>query len=392
MEQQLDDFREQLRAFAGAEIAPLAAAIDRSNEFPAELWRKLGDAGFLGLTVSTEFGGSDRGYLAHVIAMEEISRASGSVGLSYAAHSNICLDNLYRFGNRAQRQRYVPPLCRGEQVGALAMSEPAAGSDIIGSMACQAEYRDGHWLANGRKQWITNGPEADVLLVYMRTADATIGADSITAFIVEKGMPGFRTEGKTDKLGMRGSNTCSLVFEDCPIPDANVLGEINEGVHLLMQGLDSERLVLAGGPLGLMQAALDLVLPFVHERRQFGQAIGHFELVQAKLAEAYASLQAARAFVYDVGRRFDHSSAFRKDAAACLMFAAEHAVQVALDSIQILGARGYMNDSPAGRLLRDAKVYEIGGGTSEIRRILIGRELFAETAAAKETEPIARHA
>ena len=392
MEQQLDNFREQLRAFAAAEIAPLAAAIDRRNEFPAALWRKLGDAGFLGLTVSTEFGGSDRGYLAHVIAMEEISRASGSVGLSYAAHSNICLDNLYRFGNRAQCERYVPPLCRGEQVGALAMSESAAGSDIIGSMTCQAERSDGYWLANGRKQWITNGPEADVLLVYMRTADATIGTDSITAFIVEKGLPGFRTEGKTDKLGMRGSNTCSLVFEDCPIPDENVLGEVNAGVHLMMQGLDSERLVLAGGPLGLMQAALDLVLPFVHERRQFGQAIGNFELVQAKLAETYASLQAARAFVYDVGRRFDHSRAFRKDAAACLMFAAEHAVQVALDAIQILGARGYMNDSPAGRLLRDAKVYEIGGGTSEIRRILIGRELFAETAAAKDTEPIAHHA
>ena len=391
MDRQLAALRERVRTFTEAEIAPRAGEIDRTNEFPADLWRKLGHAGLLGITIGRDHGGTGQGYLAHVIAMEEISRASGSIGLSYAAHSNICLDNLYRFGNPAQRERYVPGLCRGERVGALAMSEPDAGSDIIGSMMCRAEHRGDHWVANGVKQWITNGPEADVLLVYMRTATAGSGSSGITAFIVEKGMRGFRSGVRTDKLGMRGSDTCSLVFEDCRIPDGNVLGEVDGGAHLLMQGLDSERLVLAGGPLGLMQAALDLVLPFLHERRQFGQPIGRFELMQAKLADMYTALQAARAFVYDVGARFDHARAQRKDAAACLMFAAEHAVRVALDAIQILGARGYMNESPAGRLLRDAKVYEIGGGTSEIRRILIGRELFEETGVPEARTIVARH-
>lgn len=379
MDHQLESFRLRVREFAETEIVPRAADIDRVNNFPADLWRKLGDAGLHGMTISREYGGSDQGYLAHTVAMEEISRASGSIGLSYAAHSNLCLDNLYRFGNKAQRERYIPKLCTGERVGALAMSESGAGSDVVGSMSCGAECEDGHWIANGTKKWITNGPDADVLIVYMRTADLRLGAKSITAFLIEKNMPGFRCEARTDKLGMRGSNTCSLVFEDCLIPHGNVLGEVNNGVRIMMQGLDSERLVLAGGPVGLMQAALDLVLPFLHERKQFGQPIGHFELMQAKLADMYAVLQASRAFVYDVGRRFDHSRAMRKDTAACLMFASEHAVQVALDAIQIFGARGYLNESPAGRLLRDAKVYEIGGGTNEIRHILVGRELFAES-------------
>ncbi len=387
-----DAFRHKIRAFAEAEIAPIANAIDRANEFPARLWRKMGAAGLLGVTVPREFGGSGQDYLAHAIAMEEISRASGSVGLSYAAHSNICLDNLYRFGSQAQRERYVAKLCRGEYVGALAMSEPEAGSDVVGSMTCYAEHDGTRWIANGTKQWITNGPEADVLLVYMRTGELEFGSRTVTAFLIEKGMPGFRAEGKTDKLGMRGSNTCSLIFEDCPIPNGNVLGEVNAGAQVLMQGLDSERIVLAGGPLGLMQAALDLVLPFVHERKQFGQAIGHFELMQAKLADMYTSLQAARAFVYDVARRFNHARIQRKDAAACLMFASESAVKVALDAIQILGARGYMNESPAGRLLRDAKVYDIGGGTNEIRRILIGRELFTETETQQPQAFVARQA
>ena len=375
-------FRRQVAEFASARIAPRAADIDRRNAFPADLWPALGDAGLHGLTVPAEFGGGDRGYLAHVIAMEEISRASGSVGLSYAAHSNLCIDNLYRFGNDAQRARYLPQLCSGRAVGALAMSEAGAGSDVVGSLACEARQQGDAWVASGTKQWITNGPAADVLIVYMRTTGHGAGSATINAFLIDRDMPGFHTEGRTDKLGMRGSDTCSLVFEECRIPSTNLLGRIDQGAHMLMQGLDAERLVLAGGPLGLMQAALDLMLPYVHQRTQFGQAIGEFELIQAKLANAYTMLQAARAFVYDVAMRFDHSRAMRKDTAACLMFASRQAVLVALDAIQILGARGYMNESPAGRLLRDAKVYEIGGGTDEIRHILIGRELFAESAPA----------
>jgi len=392
MSQSLEAFRSQVRALADAEIRPRAADIDRCDDFPADVWRKLGAAGLHGLTVSRDYGGSGKSYLEHLVAVEEISRASGAVGMAYTAHSNICLDNLYRFGNESQRRRFVPGLCRGERVGALSMSEAEAGSDVIGSMACRAEQHGDDWVANGTKEWTTNGPDADVLIVYMRTGEITATSKGITAFLVEKGMPGFSTLEKHDKLGMRGANNCGLLFEDVRIPRANVLGEVNNGVQILLQGLDSERLVLTGGPLGLMQAGLDLVLPYIHERKQFGQSIGRFELIQAKLAEMYAGLQAARAFAYDVARRFDHSRAFRKDTTACLMFASQQAVKTALDVIQILGGRGYMNDSPAGRLLRDAKLYEIGGGTTEIRHILVGRELFAESKPSSQTDAVARHA
>ena len=375
----LDRFRQQVRAFAEAEIAPLVADIDRDNRFPAGLWKKLGGAGLLGITVGKAYGGTARDYPAQLVAMEEISRASGAVGLSYAAHANICVDNLYRFGSEAQRTRYLPRLCSGEWVGALAMSELDAGSDVLGSMRCRADYRRGKWIANGRKHWITNGPEADLLIVYMRTPKAGGRSQGITAFLIEKGMPGFRVGAPFDKLGMRGSNTGSLVFEECPIPRSRVLGLVNQGQRLLLSGLDCERLILTGGPLGLMQAALDLVLPFVHQRRQFGRPIGEFQLIQAKLADSYAALEAARAYAYAVAHRFDHSRGMRKECAACLMFAARQAVRVTLDAIQILGGRGYLNDSPAGRLLRDAKVYEIGGGTSEIRQLVVGRELYRES-------------
>ena len=373
----LDLLRETVHRFAAAEIAPRAAEIDETNTFARDLWPRLGELGLLGLTVSEAYGGSALGYLAHVVAMEEISRASGSIGLSYGAHSNLCVNNLFLNGNDAQRKKYLPKLVSGEWVGALAMSESGAGSDVVGSMGCRAERHGDTWVANGTKMWITNGPDADMAIVYMRTAPyEKAGTQSITAFIVEKGMKGFKAAQKLDKLGMRGSNTSELVFENCEIPHENVLGEVDQGVYVLMRGLDSERLVLSGGPIGLMAAALDTVLPYVRERKQFNAPIGTFGIMQAKIADMYTALQSARAYAYMVAQDYDRGHKSRIDPASCLLHASTSAVQVALEAIQALGGNGYINEYPTGRILRDAKLYEIGAGTNEIRRMLIGRELF----------------
>jgi isovaleryl-CoA dehydrogenase len=376
--EELDEVRNQVRRFARERIAPRAEEIDRSNVFPRDLWPQLGDAGLLGITVPERWGGANLGYLAHIICMEEISRASGSVGLSYGAHSNLCMNQIVLNGSDAQRDQYLPKLVSGEHVGALAMSEPGAGSDVV-AMQLRAVKQGGGYALTGRKMWITNGPDAEVLVVYAKT-DPAAGPKGITAFIVEKGMPGFSTAQKLDKLGMRGSSTSELVFENCFVPEANVLGQVNGGVRVLMKGLDYERAVLGGGPLGLMAAALDLVLPYIHERKQFGQAVGTFELMQAKVADMYASLNASRAYSYAIGRACDAGHCSRQDAAAAILFGAEHATQNCLQAIQALGGNGYINDYAAGRLLRDAKLYEIGAGTQEIRRMLIGRELYQATA------------
>ncbi|HUL45712.1 MAG TPA: isovaleryl-CoA dehydrogenase [Steroidobacteraceae bacterium] len=375
---ELEEIRREVRRFATEQIAPRAADIDRRNEFPRDLWPALGAQGLLGITVPERFGGANLGYLAHVIVMEEISRASGAVGLSYGAHSNLCVNQLRLNASEEQCARYLPKLVSGEHVGALAMSEPGSGSDVV-SMQLKAERRGDSWVLNGRKMWITNGPDADVVMVYAKT-DPAAGARGITAFIVERGTPGFRSAQKLDKLGMRGSSTSELVFDDCRIPAANMVGVENGGVRVLMSGLDYERVVLAGGSLGLHAAALDVVLPYIRERRQFGQPIGTFELMQGKLADMYASLNAARAYVYSVARACDARTVRRRDAASCILFAAERATAAGLEAIQALGGNGYINDYAAGRLLRDAKLYEIGAGTQEIRRMLIGRELFEAAA------------
>ena len=373
----VDLLRETVRDFANKEIAPRAAEIDQNNDFPKDLWRKMGDLGLLGITVAEEYGGADMGYLEHVIAMEEISRASASVALSYGAHSNLCVNQIHRNGNLEQKQRYLPKLVNGEHVGALAMSEAGSGSDVV-SMRLRASKRGDNYLLNGNKMWITNGPEADTLVVYAKT-DMDAGPRGITAFIVEKIFPGFSTSPKLDKLGMRGSNTCELVFANCEVPAENVLGEVGEGVKVLMSGLDYERVVLSGGPLGIMAACVDVVLPYLHERKQFGHAIGEFQFMQGKLADMYTTLNSCRAYVYAVANALSSKGSIRKDAAGAILLSAEHATKMALDAIQCLGGNGYINEYPTGRLLRDAKLYEIGAGTSEIRRMLIGRELFKQT-------------
>jgi len=372
----IEMLRDMVQRFAAETIAPMAHDIDQQNAFPASLWPKLGELGLLGITIPTEHGGSGMNYLAHLVAMEEISRASASVGLSYGAHSNLCVDNLYRNATPLQREKYLPKLLSGEWVGALAMSEPGAGSDVVGSMTCKATEQGDVWVANGSKMWITNGPECHVAIVYMRTAPAEAGSRSLTAFIVEDGMAGFSKAQKLDKLGMRGSNTCELVFDQTPIPKENVLGEVNQGVSIMMAGLNSERLVLSGGPIGIMRAALDEVLPYVRERKQFGRPIGEMGVMQAKIAEMYRSLASSAGFAYQVARDYDSGHGSRIDAAACLLHASTCAVQVALEAIQSLGGNGYINEYPTGRLLRDAKLYDIGAGTNEIRRMLIGRELI----------------
>jgi isovaleryl-CoA dehydrogenase len=373
----IDQLRDSVRDFAADEIAPLAAEIDRTDKFPRQLWPKMGALGLHGITVEEEFGGTAMGYLAHCVAMEEVSRASASVGLSYGAHSNLCVNQIRRNGTAAQKAKYLPKLVSGEQVGALAMSEPGAGSDVV-SMKTRADRKGDRFVLNGSKMWITNGPEAETLVVYAKTTPDA-GPRGITAFLIEKGMTGFTTAQKLDKLGMRGSPTAELVFADCEVPAENVLGKIDEGVKVLMSGLDYERAVLAAGPLGIMQACLDAVIPYVHERKQFGQPIGEFQLIQGKLADMYTSLNACKAYVYAVAKACDRGRTARKDAAGAILYAAEKATACALDAIQILGGNGYINDYPTGRLLRDAKLYEIGAGTSEIRRMLIGRELFQES-------------
>ena len=373
----IDMLRGSVSAFAAKEIAPRAADIDRKNEFPADLWKKMGDLGILGITVPDEYGGAGMGYLAHVVAMEEISRASGAVGLSYGAHSNLCVNQLKLNGSDAQKKKYLPKLVSGEHVGALAMSEPGSGSDVV-SMKLRADLKGDRYVLNGNKMWITNGPDADTLVVYAKT-DSSLGSRGITVFIIEKGMKGFSTAQKLDKLGMRGSNTCELVFQDCEVPVENVMREVGQGVKVLMSGLDYERAVLAGGSVGLMAACLDVVLPYVHERKQFGQSIGEFQLMQGKLADMYAVYSAGRAYLYAVAQACDRGQVSRKDAAAVILYCAEKATWMAGEAIQALGGNGYINDYPTGRIWRDAKLYEIGAGTSEVRRMLIGRELYNET-------------
>jgi len=377
LDETLVALRDSVRHFAQKEIAPIAAEVDQSNQFPLEMWKKLGDLGVLGVTVSEEYGGANMGYLAHTLVMEEISRASASIGLSYGAHSNLCVNQIYLNGTDAQREKYLPKLVSGDHIGALAMSEPGAGSDVV-SMGLRADKQGDHYVLNGNKMWITNGPDAHTYVIYAKT-DTSAGPRGITAFIVERGFAGFSQAQKLDKLGMRGSNTCELVFEDCRVPEENVLGTVGEGVKVLMSGLDYERTVLSGGATGIMQACMDVVVPYVHERKQFGKAIGEFQLMQGKIADMYVMLNASRSYLYNVAKACDRGETNRKDAAGVILYCAENATKMALEAIQTLGGNGYINEYPTGRLLRDAKLYEIGAGTSEIRRMLIGRELFNET-------------